>query len=71
MTAFVYVLSMETKAITSIYEIKKGRTKSMVRATSMKAMADWAKDNGVKSWSTGWMYSAVQLEQFKSLPVVA
>lgn len=62
---------METEAITSIYEIKKGRTRSMVRATSMKAMADWAKDNGVKSWSTGWMYSAAEMSKYESLPVVA
>lgn len=62
---------MESKATTSIYEIKKGRKRSMVRATSMKALADWAKSNGVTSWSTGWMYSAAEMAEFEKLPVVA
>lgn len=72
LTSFSYHIGMGSKETeTTIYEIKKGRKRSMVRATSMQALADWAKNNGVKSWSTGWMYSAQQMTEYKNLPVVA
>ncbi len=57
---------------TGIYNIKVGRGKwEMVRATSIKALSDWCKANNIADWQMIGMMSRAELEQSKSLRVVA
>ena len=55
----------------SVYEIKIGRKWSKVRATSIKALSDWSKENGVSDWRMVGMMSKSEAEESKSLKVVA
>jgi len=56
---------------TSVYEIKQGRKWSRVRATSMKALNNWAKENGVSDWRMVGMMSISETKESQSLTVVA
>ncbi len=58
---------METK----VFEIKIGRKWSRVRATSMKSLSDWAKENNVSDWRMVGMMSISETIESKSLKVVA
>lgn len=55
----------------SVYEIKVKGKWSRVRATSMKALADWAKFNNVQDWRMVGMMSFQELKDSQSLKVVA
>lgn len=53
------------------FEIKIGRSWERVRATSIKALSDWSKENGVKDWRMVGMMSRSEMESAKNLKVVA
>ena len=55
----------------SVYEIKINRKWSKVRATSMKALSDWAKENNVSDWRMVGMMSISEIKESQSLKVVA
>ena len=57
--------------MTKVFEIKIGRTWTKVRATSMKALNDWGKENGVKDWRMVGMMSISEIAASQSLKVVA
>ena len=57
--------------MTKVFEVKIGRSWEKVRATSMKALNDWGKENGVKDWRMVGMMSRSEIEEIKSLKVVA
>ena len=59
------------KIKSSVYEIKIGRKWSKIRATSMKALSDWAKENNVSDWRMVGMMSNTELKDSQSLEVVA
>ena len=63
---------MSTQEVkTSVYEIKTGRKWSRVRATSMKALNDWVKENGVSDWRMVGMMSISETKESQSIKVVA
>ena len=56
---------------TQVYEIKKGNYWEMVRATSMKAINDFCKDNNdVTDWRLCGMMSRRDLQLSKNLIIV-
>ena len=55
----------------SVYEIKINRKWYKVRATSMKALSDWAKENNVSDWRMVGMMSNSEIKESQSLKVVA
>lgn len=55
----------------SVYEIKINRKWSKVRATSMAALNNWAKENNVSDWRMVGMMSTAEIKESKSLKVVA
>jgi len=57
--------------MTKVFEIKIGRNWEKVRATSMKALNDWAKENGVKDWRMVGMMSRLETIESQKLKVVA
>lgn len=57
--------------MTQVYEIKKSRTWEKVRATSMKAISNFCKENGFKDWRMVGMMSRSELSESKNLKVVA
>jgi len=57
--------------MTKVFEIKIGKTWTKVRATSMKALNDWGKENGVKDWRMVGMMSISETAASQSLKVVA
>lgn len=60
-----------SKAIKStVYEIKSKGKWSKVRATSMKALSDWAKENNVSDWRMVGMMSRAELQESQNLEVV-
>lgn len=58
---------------TSIFEIKRTpRAKWVkVRASGMKALSDWAKENNIHDWRTVGMQSRSEMLENQSLPIVA
>lgn len=48
-------------ATTSVFEIKVNRKWSKVRATSIKNLASWCKDNDIKQWRMCDMMSIAEL----------
>ena len=60
-----------TEIKSSVYEIKINRKWSRVRATSMKALNDWAKENNVSDWRMVGMMSISETKESQSLIVVA
>lgn len=63
---------MATQVInSSVYEIKINRKWSKVRATNMKALSDWAKQNNVSDWRMVGMMSTSEIIESKKLQVVA
>lgn len=55
---------------TQVYEIKVNRKWSKVRATSMKSLSDWAKENNVSDWRMSGMMSISETLESQSLKVV-
>ena len=55
----------------AVYEIKKGNRWIMVRATSMKALDTYCKNNGYSFWRMCSMMSRVETVASKSLKIVA
>ena len=58
------------KSISSVYEIKINRKWSKVRATSMKSLSDWAKENNVSDWRMVGMMSISEIKESQSFKVV-
>jgi hypothetical protein len=54
-----------------VFEIKIGRNWKKVRATSIKALSDWGKENGAKDWRMIGMMSRSEMEESKNLELVA
>ena len=54
-----------------VFEVKIGRTWNKVRATSIKALSDWCKENGVKDWRMMGMMSRSEMIEAKNLELVA
>lgn len=59
------------KSNTKVFEIKKGRTWSKVRATSMTAVNQYAKENGFTDWRMVGMMSRIEMIESQNLTVVA
>lgn len=57
--------------MTQVYEIKKSRKWEKVRATSMKAISSFCKENGFKDWRMVGMMSRGEMVESKNLEVVA
>lgn len=57
--------------MTKVFEIKIGRNWEKVRATSMMALNNWGKENGVKDWRMVGMMSRVETIESQKLRVVA
>ena len=55
----------------ALFEIKIGRNWERVRATSMMALNNWGKENGVKDWRMVGMISRIEIIESKKLRVVA
>jgi hypothetical protein len=60
-----------SNVIAAVYEIKVNRKWSKVRATSMKALSDWSKQNNVADWRMVGMMSKSELEASKTIEIVA
>lgn len=60
-----------TEIKSSVYEIKINRKWSKVRATNMKALSDWAKENNISDWRMVGMMSNAEIKESKLLKVVA
>ena len=56
---------------TAVYEIRQNGKWKRVRATSIKALNDWGKENGVSDWHMVGMMSRSEMEESKTLMVVA
>ena len=56
---------------TQVYEIKKGRKTETVRATSIKAVSDFCKENNYSNWRMVGMMSRSEMILSKNLRVVA
>ena len=56
---------------TRVYEIKKGRTWSKVRASSMKNLSDYCKSNGISDWRMVGMMSRAETIESQKLEIVA
>jgi len=54
-----------------VFEIKIGRKWSKVRASSMSAINQYCKENGISDWRMVGMMSISEMEASKMLPVVA
>ena len=63
----------ETKKnrIMKVFEIKIGRTWKRVRATSIKSLSDWSKENNVKDWRMVGMISRLEIKESQNLKIVA
>jgi hypothetical protein len=55
----------------SVYEVKINRKWSKVRATSMMALSNWAKENNVADWRMVGMMSISETKESQLLKVVA
>ena len=55
----------------ALFEIKIERNWERVRATSMMALNNWGKENGVKDWRMVGMISRIEIIESKKLRVVA
>jgi hypothetical protein len=62
---------MANQIKSSVYEIKIHRRWIKVRATSMKALNEWAKENKVSDWRMVGMMSIAETKESQSLKVVA
>jgi len=56
---------------TQIYQIKKDRKWETVRATSMKAISNYCKDNYYSDWRMVGMMSRTEMISNKDLKIVA
>lgn len=54
----------------NVYEIKINRKWSKVRATSMIALSNWAKENNVSDWRMVGMMSISETKESQLLKVV-
>lgn len=57
--------------MTKVFEIKKGRTWTKVRATSISAINAYCKENNFSDWRMVGMMSFSETEESKGLPIVA
>jgi hypothetical protein len=57
--------------MTQIFEIKIGKDWKKVRASSLKALSDWSKENNVKDWRAVGMMSRAEILESQSLEIVA
>ena len=64
-------MTTQIEIMTKVFEIKIGRTWKKVRATSIKALSDWSKENNVKDWRMVGMMSRSETLESQSLEVVA
>ena len=55
----------------SVYEIKINSKWSKVRATSMRALSDWAKANNVSDWRMVGMMSNTEIRESQNIEIVA
>jgi hypothetical protein len=55
----------------SVYEVKINRKWSKVRATSMIALSNWAKENNVSDWRMVGIMSISETKESQLLKVVA
>jgi hypothetical protein len=62
---------MTNEIKTAVYEVKINRKWSKVRATSMKALNDWADQNGATEWVMVGMMSIIETAASQNLKVVA
>jgi hypothetical protein len=62
---------MATEIRSSVFEIKVNGRWFNVRATSIKALHDWAKLNNVQDWRMVGMMSIVETKKSQTLEVVA
>ena len=60
-----------TEIKSSVYEIKINRKWSKVRATSIKSLSDWSKENNVSDWRMVGMMSKAEIKESQTLKVVA
>jgi hypothetical protein len=60
-----------TTTKTGIYEVKKSGKWVMVRATSIAALDQWCTSVGIIKWRMVGMLSIAQMQESKSLEVVA
>ena len=57
--------------MTKVFEIKINKTWKKVRATSISALSNWAKENNVKDWRMVGMISRAETIESQVLEVVA
>ena len=62
---------MKREIKSSVYEIKINRKWSRVRATSIAALSNWAKENNVSDWRMVGMMSILETKESQSLKIVA
>ena len=62
---------MARKKKSRVFEIKVNGKWQKTRATSMQALSKWADTNGIEDWRVVGMLSRAELEESKSLEVVA
>lgn len=60
-----------TEIKSNVYEIKINRKWLKVRATSMKALSEWAKKNNVSDYRSVGMMSNAEIKESQSLKVIA
>ena len=60
-----------TKIKSGVYEVKINRKWLKVRATSINALSDWAKNNNVTDWRMVGMMSISETKESQGLKVVA
>ena len=57
--------------MTAVYEIKKGRKWTKVRATSMNAIDTYCDENGYSDWRMVGMQSRAEIAENENLEIVA
>lgn len=60
-----------TSNTTGVYEVKIGNRYKQVRATSIKSLNDWCKENNVSDWRMTGMMSRAELLQSQNLIIVS
>lgn len=54
----------------NVYSIKKGKSWTRVKATSMKALNNFCNENGFTDWRTEGMRSLSQMKQDENLQII-
>jgi len=65
------IMKASNEIKSNVYEIKVNRSWQKVRATSMLALNNWAKENNITNWRMVGMMSISELKESQSLKVVA